>query len=137
MPLITDDLSNSEDATYINHALQHVRDAKDLLKKGDFSHAAHLSYKAVKLITDLVALRKEAQPEYRVLETPFYYFQGHVLLSYIENSSDVFGVIPPLPEVEESSESEDEEEAADGEDNEQAEAPKETTPNANENAADP
>ena len=36
MPFITDDLSNSEDAIYLNVALQHAKESKDFKRKGDY-----------------------------------------------------------------------------------------------------
>jgi hypothetical protein len=55
-------------------------------------------------------LRKEAGLlEYSVLESPLYYLQGHILTSYVETKSDVFGNIPEL-DYDESSEEEEEEE---------------------------
>ena len=73
--------------------------------------------KALKRVSDLVSLRKEKYPYYSILEAPFYYYQGHLLISYIEAKSDVFGNIPELA-FEES----EEEEAEDEEDQEEEEA---------------
>ena len=40
--------------------------------------------------------------DYAVLEAPFYYLQGNILVSYIERNADMFGNIPLL-EVDDSS----------------------------------
>lgn len=117
MPLITDDLSNSEDITYLNAALSCACKAKEFLRTKDYGNAAKFANRACKRIGELVGIRKEKQPDYSLLEAPFYYLQGHILFTYIENSADVFGNYPPLPEVVDS----EEEEECDGDEDENGE----------------
>ncbi len=64
--------------------------------------------KAIKSIEELINLKKESQPDYAILGAPFYFLQGSILLSYMENSMDVFGNVQPL-EIEESEEENEEE----------------------------
>ena len=54
--------------------------------------------KALKQGSSLVALRKETGglTDYGIIEAPMYYMMGHILTSYIETKSDVFGNLPVL-----------------------------------------
>lgn len=93
--------------------LELVAQAKDAHRRDDYIVALKSLQKAIKRMQELIALRKEANPDYSVLEAPLFYLQGHFLVSYIEQKSDVFGNLPPLDyEESESEESEGEEEAA-------------------------
>jgi hypothetical protein len=114
MPLINDNEAfTQEDQTYLQAALEHVSTALDLKRTEDFAGAMKAVSKAVRQVGELVTLRKQTSPTYEVLEAPFLYQQGNILLTYIEVKSDVFGNVAPL-EVEEteSEESEEEEDAA-------------------------
>jgi hypothetical protein len=66
----------------------------------------------------LTTLRKDKSPDYAVLDAPFIYLQGHVLVTYIENSTDVFGTIPHLEVLDSESESDEE-----GDDGDEGDAP--------------
>ncbi len=53
--------------------------------------------KALNQGSSLVALRKETGlTDYGIIEAPMYYMMGHILTSYIETKSDVFGNLPEL-----------------------------------------
>ncbi len=65
--------------------------------------------KALRRVQELISLRKEANPDYAVLEAPLFYLQGNYLVTYVEEKADVFGNIPQL-QFEDSSEEEEEEE---------------------------
>lgn len=86
MPLITGDTEThqSEDQTYLNVALEHVAQAKDAHRRDDFTGALKSLQRAMKRMQELIALRKESNPDYSVLEAPLFYLQGHFLVSYIE-----------------------------------------------------
>jgi len=114
MPLINDNEAfTQEDQSFLQAALEQVSTALELKRKEDFSGAMKAVSKAVRRVGELVTLRKQTSPAYEVLEAPFLYQQGNILLTYIEAKSDVFGNVAPL-EVEEteSEESEGEEEDA-------------------------
>lgn len=102
MPLITDDLSNNENLIYLNAAVQLAKEAKDHLKSGEFALAVNIAAKASARIEKLCSIRQETQPDFMILKAPFYYLVGHCIISYVENSSDVFGNVPQLPEPEDS-----------------------------------
>ena len=94
MPLITDDLSNHETNLYLNAAVQFAKESKEGLREGDFIKAINMASKAVKRIERLCSIRIETQPDFQVLKAPFYYLIANNLVTYVENSTDVFGNVP-------------------------------------------
>lgn len=107
MPLLSNNVETLfvEDTSYINTAVQNVSLAKSCQKIDDYSGAMKAMSKALRTITELVQLRKDnGQPLYAVLEAPFYYQQGNIMVSYIETKSDVFGNVPQINMEESSSE---------------------------------
>ena len=52
--------------------------------------------KASKIMEQLYNLRKEAHPEYLVLQAPFYYKVGDALASYIECNMNEMNALKPL-----------------------------------------
>ena len=89
--------------------LSNIAQAKDMHRAEDYVGALKMLGKALKKVQELGAVRKDAGiKDYEVLEAPLYYLQGHILTTYIETKSDVFGNIPQL-EYDESSEEEEEE----------------------------
>ena len=116
MPLLSKDSESLfvEDTAYINTAVQNVSLAKSCQKIDDYSGAMKAMSKALRTITELVQLRKDKYPLYAVLEAPFYYQQGNIMVSYIEAKSDVFGNVPQI-NMEESEEESEEDEVPDKE----------------------
>lgn len=112
MPLINDNPAfEVEDQTYLGAAVTLVNEALELKRKDDFAGAMKAVSKALKRISELVTLRNEVNPDYKVLEAPFIYQQANILTSYIETKSDVFGNVPELQIEESESESESEDQA--------------------------
>lgn len=113
MPFVNDNPTNeAEDQAYITAALELLKQAKDLKKAEDYAGALKSVNKAVQRIGELISLRVEkGYNDYKVLEAPFLFQQGSILLSYIEEKADVFGNIPEL-NIEQSDDSEGEEESA-------------------------
>lgn len=95
MPLVVADHEHdAEDSVYLNDALQKVSEARDLHRKDDYAGALKAVGKAIKKVSELVAIRKPKNPDYAILEAPFYFVQGDILTSYIIDKADVFGNIP-------------------------------------------
>lgn len=119
MPLINDNPEfEAEDQAYLGAALEQLSLAKEAQKKDDYATAMKGIMRSVKRIGELVALRKEKNSDYAVLEAPFYLKQGSLLSSYLESKSDVFGNVPQLQvedSEDESSEEPAEEEPGEGE----------------------
>ena len=111
MPLISSESQThqAEDMTYMTSVLSNIAQAKDMYRADDYVGALKILTKALKKVQELGAVRKDAGiKDYEILEAPLYYLQGHILTTYIETKSDVFGNIPQL-EYDESSEEEEEE----------------------------
>ena len=98
LPLLTEDPTNVGDLTYIQKAIKSVVTSKDLSKQKDYISAVQYANKAVGLIEKLFESKKEQQPDYIVLQAPFYYFLASQILTYAENAIDVFGNLAPLPD---------------------------------------
>ena len=115
MPLITNDLTDSDTLAYLNQAVDYAKTCKDLMRQGNYPTAIHKASKAVKRIEDLIELKKDTAPEIGVSAAPFYYLQANSLITYVENTIDVFGNVPQLPEPEDSEEESGDEEGEEGE----------------------
>jgi len=108
MPLLSHYPSNAEDQTYLTAAVDLAKQSKELLRQGNFALAIHKASKAVKRVEELIEFRKDTYPQIGVLAAPFYYVQANGLISYVENNIDMFGNVPELPDVDDSSEEEEE-----------------------------
>ena len=97
-PLVTDDPTNVEDVTYVQRAIKSIVTSKDLSQQKDYLGSVQYANKAVGLIEKLFEMRKEKNPDFVVLQAPFYYFLANQILTYAENSIDVFGNIIALPD---------------------------------------
>ena len=93
----------AEDEARLGAAVAAARESRELLRAGNFAAALHKASKAVRRVEELVELRKEASPLVGVLAAPFYFVQAYGLISYVESNVDMFGNVPVLPEVEDSS----------------------------------
>ena len=117
MALITDDLGNVEDATFLQKAIKSVITSKDLQRQKDWGDEVQYASKAVQIAEKLFLLRKDQQPDYRILQAAFYYYLGATILGYAENTISIFGEIAPLPDDELPTDSEEEEEEGSEEEN--------------------
>jgi hypothetical protein len=111
MPLISSEslAHQTEDMTYLTAVIEHMNQAKKHQREDDYVSSLKSLTKAIKQGSSLVALRKEAGlADYAIIEAPIYYMMGHIITTYIETKSDVFGNLPAL-EYNESCDEEDEE----------------------------
>ena len=75
------------------------------MKRSEYGLAVKNANKALKRVEELVVLRAEKNPDYKVLLSPFAFLQGDILVAYIQSNQDLFGNIAPLDiEVSEDSE---------------------------------
>ena len=115
MPLITKDLTNTENLSLLSQAFEYAKASKELLKQGKYAESIYKAMKSVKRIEELLELRREENPDIGVLAAPFYYVQANALISYVETNIDEFGNLQQLPEIEDSEEEdEDDSEGAEG-----------------------